>query len=147
MGLASRTSAPELAREMLRGLCVDVPVPESEKGSKLETKPTPAINLFAHQQIYPGSKTTHFRRIHAATKQQSSGKEGGAVDYKDILFFDDEQRNVNVQTELGVTFWLVRDGVTVDEVDAGVREWRRRRGIGRTQNGGVAEGTSGKDEL
>ena len=28
---------------------------------------------------------------------------------------------------LGVCFWLVRDGVSRDEVDKGVGEWRRRR--------------------
>ena len=49
------------------------------------------------------------------------------VEYADMLFFDDEGRNRNVE-ELGVTFWLVRDGVTRGEVDSGVREWRRRTG-------------------
>ena len=50
------------------------------------------------------------------------------VAYEDILFYDDETRNSNVES-LGVCFWLVRDGVTKDEVDNGVREWRRRRGL------------------
>ena len=52
------------------------------------------------------------------------------VAYEDILFFDDETRNRNVES-LGVCFWLVRDGVTKDEVDNGIREWRRRRGLPR----------------
>lgn len=56
--------------------------------------------------------------------QQASG-----VHYEDMLFFDDEARNINVQTELGVTFCLVRDGMTKEEVDKGVWEWRRRNGI------------------
>ena len=46
-----------------------------------------------------------------------------------MLFFDDESRNRNVE-ELGVVMWLVRDGLTRQEVDEGVREWRRRRGVG-----------------
>ena len=44
-----------------------------------------------------------------------------------MLFFDDEARNRNVE-ELGVVMYLVRDGVTRDVVDRGVREWRRRKG-------------------
>ena len=44
-----------------------------------------------------------------------------------MLFFDDEERNRNVE-QLGVTMWLVRDGVTRNEVDRGVNEWRKRRG-------------------
>jgi magnesium-dependent phosphatase 1 len=46
-----------------------------------------------------------------------------------MLFFDDEGRNRNVETDLGVTFCLVPDGVDCEEVDRGVWEWRRRRGI------------------
>lgn len=59
----------------------------------------------------------HFQKI-----QKASG-----VAYEDMLFFDDEVRNRNVES-LGVCMWLVRDGVTREEVDAGVSEWRRRRG-------------------
>lgn len=46
-----------------------------------------------------------------------------------MLFFDDEARNRNVETELGVTFHLVRDGMTMNEVDKGVKAWRKRNGI------------------
>ena len=49
------------------------------------------------------------------------------VPYEEMLFFDDEVRNRNVEG-LGVMMWLVRDGVTRGEVDKAVREWRRRRG-------------------
>ena len=55
-------------------------------------------------------------------------KSGKEVTYADMLFFDDEARNRNVESELGVTFCLVKDGVTKDEIDRGVNEWRRRRG-------------------
>lgn len=78
-----------------------------------------ALDYFDHLQIFPGNKTQHFTRIH-----QASG-----IPYEDMLFFDDEARNRNVQTELGVTFWLVRDGMTREEVDRGVWEWRRRKGV------------------
>lgn len=46
-----------------------------------------------------------------------------------MLFFDDEARNRNVQTELGVTFYLVQGGMTKEEVDRGIWEWRRKFGI------------------
>ncbi|KAJ9625432.1 magnesium-dependent phosphatase-1 [Exophiala oligosperma] len=134
LSLASRTHAPDLAMDMLRGLHVPssttttTDMSGNDSTRKLQsTKPLRAIDFFTHSQIYPGSKTTHFRRIQTATGKQSGGS--NAVPYQDMLFFDDESRNRNVETELGVTFWLVRDGVTKEEVDAGVWEWRRRRGI------------------
>lgn len=95
LGAASRTSAPDLAREMLSLL-------------RIPSSPSPpkAITLFDYLEIYPGTKTTHFQRIH-----KSSG-----VDYSEMLFFDDESRNKNVET-LGVTMRLVRDGTTRVEID------------------------------
>lgn len=47
--------------------------------------------------------------------------------YEDMLFFDDEARNRNVEA-LGVVMLLVENGVSAAEVDEGVREWRRRKG-------------------
>lgn len=107
IGAASRTSAPDLGREMLKLL--KVPGASGSSGR--------AIDYFHHLQIYPGNKTTHFTRIH-----RDSG-----IEYDEMLFFDDESRNKNVEI-LGVTMWLVRDGVTRDEIDAGVRSWRMRTG-------------------
>ncbi|KAL5118896.1 hypothetical protein ACEQ8H_003219 [Pleosporales sp. CAS-2024a] len=107
IGVASRTSAPDLGREMLKLL----KIPNASVSSGR------AIDYFDHMQIYPGSKTTHFTRIH---------RESG-IAYDDMLFFDDESRNKNVET-LGVVMQLVRDGITRDEVDAGVRSWRTRTG-------------------
>ena len=132
MSLASRTHAPELARDMLRGLHIpnttEQPLQSQlqNEGNKaaVASKLWRAADFFVHPQIYPGNKPTHFRRIQAATV-----KAGMPVAYEDMLFFDDEGRNRNVETELGVTFWLARDGVTKEEVDRGVWEWRRRRGI------------------
>jgi len=128
MGLASRTHAPELGREMLKGLTIPAAAAASggEAESDDDAKPLRAIDVFSHQQIFPGSKTSHFLKIQDATR-----KRGSEVAFADMLFFDDEGRNRNVETELGVTFWLVRDGVTREEVDRGVWEWRKRRGIRR----------------
>lgn len=75
----------------------------------------PAITAFDYLEMYPGSKTSHFRKIQKASR----------VSFEEMLFFDDESRNRNVE-ELGVTMRLVRDGVTRAEVDKGVEEWRER---------------------
>lgn len=76
-----------------------------------------AIDLFDNLQIYPGCKTAHFARIHDESD----------IAYEEMLFFDDESRNKNVES-LGVTMKLVRDGVTIDEIDEGVKSWRKRYG-------------------
>ncbi len=152
MSVASRTHAPDMAKEMLRGLYVvpphPVPTPEDmqskgkeERGTtttaqedELE-KPVRAVEYFIHPQMYPGSKTSHFRKIHAHTKSDKTNFPSGAVPYENMIFFDDEARNRNVETELGAVFVLVRDGVTAAEVDKGVWEWRRRKGITASSSG------------
>ena len=133
LGTASRTHAPDLAHSLLKQLYLPAPPapspldnPElpsnatsspSKSSSSLNT-PRRALDVFDYMQIFPGDKKKHFEKI-----QKQSG-----LEYGEMLFFDDEIRNRNVQ-DLGVTFWLVRDGVTRAEVDNGVREWRRRRGV------------------
>ncbi|KIX95805.1 uncharacterized protein Z520_08513 [Fonsecaea multimorphosa CBS 102226] len=137
MSLASRTHAPDLARDMLKGLHVPAS-PQSESGETPGTKPLRAIDFFTHPQIYPGSKTTHFRHLQtqlsksppsSAAGGPGHGQGGRKIPFDEMLFFDDEGRNRNVETELGVTFYLVPDGVDKEQVDRGVWEWRKRRGI------------------
>jgi magnesium-dependent phosphatase 1 len=113
VGAASRTCAPDLGREMLRLLHV----PDGE-GKKKK-----AIDYFDLLEIYPGSKITHFTKLQKAT----------GLRFEDMLFFDDEARNRSVET-LGVSMYLVRDGVSREEIDKGVREWRKKHGhdVGRT---------------
>lgn len=140
LSVASRTHAPDLAKDMLKQLVVTPPFnamdaddggnnPDEKKKKKKSSsskpaKPLKALEYFTHWQIFPGSKTTHFEKI-----QEGTRKAGDEVAFADMLFFDDEARNRNVEVELGVTFWLVRDGVSREEVDKGVWEWRKRRGI------------------
>lgn len=118
VGAASRTSAPDLGREMLRLLHV-----EDGEGKKRK-----AIEFFDHLEVYPGNKITHFTKLQKAT----------GLKYEDMLFFDDEARNRNVET-LGVTMFLVRNGVSRAEVDNGVREWRKRHGREVERPGGSME--------
>lgn len=76
-----------------------------------------AIEFFDRMEIYPGSKITHFTKLQKAT----------GLRYEDMLFFDDESRNREVE-KLGVHMHLVRDGVTNSELDAGIRAWRKKHG-------------------
>jgi magnesium-dependent phosphatase 1 len=74
-----------------------------------------AIEFFDTVQIFPGSKTVHLEKIRGAT----------GVRYEEMLFFDDESRNRDTE-RLGVVMWLVREGLSNDEVDMGVLSWRKR---------------------
>uniref|UniRef100_A0A1Y1KMZ2 Magnesium-dependent phosphatase 1 n=1 Tax=Photinus pyralis TaxID=7054 RepID=A0A1Y1KMZ2_PHOPY len=69
---------------------------------------------FKYKEIYPGSKTAHFARF----KKQLE------VPYSDMLFFDDESRNIRDLKEVGVTSILVKDGVDAKVVEMGIREYR-----------------------
>ncbi|ERS97511.1 hypothetical protein HMPREF1624_05680 [Sporothrix schenckii ATCC 58251] len=123
MGVASRTSAPELGRAMLQLL--RVPQGPGAHGGDRDGGAdytggggVAAITLFdAGLEIYPTNKLRHMEALQRRTQ----------IAYEDFLFFDDESRNRNVET-LGVTMFLVRDGVTWDAVEKGVRAWRRRHG-------------------
>ncbi|TFY83480.1 hypothetical protein EWM64_g533 [Hericium alpestre] len=74
-----------------------------------------AIEFFDHMEIYPGSKTKHFKELHKKT----------GIPYSEMLFFDDERRNKEVEA-LGVTFVLVRKGLDAGTFEHGLGEWRRR---------------------
>lgn len=114
LGVASRTSAPALARELLDLLVVP----------KTSTVNAPnAFSMFDYTEMYPGSKVTHFQKL-----QKKSG-----LPFEEMLFFDDEARNKNVES-LGVVMYLVRDGVTTSEVDNGIKEWRQRNGRTKQEN-------------
>lgn len=129
---ASRTHAPELAREMLKLLKLPVkPVDRfggaggvagtggsagsgnvNGSGGGGSVK---AIEFFDRMEIYPGSKKRHFEKL----------REGMGLACEEMLFFDDESRNREVES-LGVVMWLVKDGVSNDEIDKGVLSWRKR---------------------
>ena len=53
-----------------------------------------------HHEVYPGTKTTHFERIHRRT----------GIAYEDMVFFDNEYRNVRDVQRLGVTCVYTPEG-------------------------------------
>lgn len=66
---------------------------------------------FSYKQIYPGTKTTHINRI---CKDSNSAP-------ANILFFDDESRNIRDLSAINVCSILVHDGVTMEVVRKGIQ--------------------------
>ena len=88
--LASRTEQPEWARQLLQLL--------------------DATHRFAFQEIYPSSKRKHFTAL---------GKQS-EVGYSQMLFFDDEMRNIREVSDLGVTSIFVQDGLSQEVFEKGL---------------------------
>ncbi|KAF7387961.1 magnesium-dependent phosphatase 1-like [Vespula maculifrons] len=95
LGVASRTSEIKGAKQLLNLL-------DWEK-------------YFKYKEIYPGSKTTHFSQI----------KKLSNVEYKDMMFFDDEQRNISDLNKVGVLSILVKNGMTHEVIDHGLKKFSK----------------------
>ncbi|ELT98686.1 hypothetical protein CAPTEDRAFT_148534 [Capitella teleta] len=61
------------------------------------------------REIYPGQKMTHFKAL-----QKSTG-----IAFKDMLFFDDEYRNIRDVSKLGVTCFYCQDGMSNEVLKKG----------------------------
>jgi len=139
---ASRTQTPDLAREMLKLLLVETPSSSSSNSTTTPAdstaKPTTkkAIDFFDELQIFPANKVNHFNNLQQKTK----------IDYSEMIFYDDESRNKNVEKELGVVFVWVRDGVNGKSFDKGVEAWRKRWGKSHPLDGQQRRG-GGDDDL
>jgi magnesium-dependent phosphatase 1 len=94
LGLASRTSAPAIARELLGLFGIG--------------------HHFAHQQIFPGDKSAHFRALHEKT----------GVAFQDMIFFDDEHRNIESVSRLGVSAHFVPEGMNGKLLEVALGNWR-----------------------
>ncbi|KAG2346257.1 magnesium-dependent phosphatase-1 [Suillus weaverae] len=120
----SRTDTPSLAREAL-----DLILIPPRTGSASSAKPIPAIKFFDQLEIYPSSKIRHFKKLHEKT----------GIPYDEMLFFDDEWRNQEVE-ELGVTFTLVPNGLNDQILEKGLKEWRKRHPVQVTEDVVAADG-------
>jgi len=87
------------------------------------------------QEIYPGNKTTHFRRI----------RDASGIAYQDMLFFDNEMRNCRDVSKLGVTCVYTPDGMTERTWQQGLTDFAQSA-ASRSQEGGndVADGQKHK---
>ncbi|XP_064460331.1 magnesium-dependent phosphatase 1-like isoform X2 [Ornithodoros turicata] len=73
LGVASRTDDPDTARQLLGLLDWN--------------------KYFSYQEIYPGCKVGHFNKFASRS----------GIPYKDMLFFDDEHRNIRDVSKLGTS--------------------------------------------
>ena len=87
LAVASRTYQPQWARELMQLFHIH--------------------SYFSYFEIYPLSKTEHFHHL----QHQSQ------IPYLEMLFFDDEMRNVDEVAQLGVTTVLVDEGITQEMID------------------------------
>ena len=71
---------------------------------------------FQYIEIYPGCKITHIRKI---------ANDSGAS-LQEILFFDDEFRNIRDLESIGTKSILVDEGVSLDVVNAGIKVFVNR---------------------
>ncbi|KAL4235081.1 Magnesium-dependent phosphatase 1 [Mactra antiquata] len=60
---------------------------------------------FCQKEIYPGCKLTHFNKF--------SAQQG--IAFKDMLFFDDEYRNIQDLSKVGVTCYYIDESIGVTE--------------------------------
>lgn len=86
IAVASRTNEPEWARDLVVKLGIS--------------------SFFDQMEIYPGSKTTHLNNISKSLK----------TPFNEIVFFDDEYRNIEDAVKLGVQPVLVSRGITFEMV-------------------------------
>ncbi|KAJ3683900.1 hypothetical protein LUZ60_014127 [Juncus effusus] len=95
MAVASRSPTPDIAKTFLDKLGIS--------------------SLFVQQEIFSSRthKTDHFQRIQRRT----------GIPYNSMLFFDDEDRNIDCVSKMGVASILVENGVNLDEFKRGLREF------------------------
>ncbi|XP_074838440.1 magnesium-dependent phosphatase 1 isoform X1 [Carettochelys insculpta] len=104
--------------ERLQGL--GVPMAAASRTGEIRGA-TQLLQLFglrrflSRAEIYPGGKSAHLRRL-----QQASG-----VPFSQMLFFDDEERNVREVSQLGVTCVLVPHGMTQALLTQGLEAFAR----------------------
>ncbi|KAL3620982.1 hypothetical protein CASFOL_035894 [Castilleja foliolosa] len=108
IAIASRSPTPDIANTFL---------------DKLGLK-----SMFVAQEIFSSwtHKTDHFQRINRKTR----------IPYNEMLFFDDEDRNIEAVSKMGVTSILVGNGVNLKALKQGLSSFSQSRSSleGNNQN-------------
>jgi magnesium-dependent phosphatase 1 len=134
LAVASKSPVGELCREVLKTLRLPAGMPVGTAGSTVlagsedgsggkkglsSEKGKKVLEVFeGGLEIYEGTKLRHFEVISRRT----------GIPYEQMLFFDDERPNREVET-LGVTMRLIDDGLSWEELEKGIQQWRRNRGL------------------
>ena len=93
MAVASRTQTPDWAAQLLEMLTIR--------------------HRFAYEEMYPTTKLQHFAALQADSE----------IDPRGMLFFDDEMRNIDEVSTLGVTCIYVDDGMSHEVFNHGMSEF------------------------
>jgi len=125
IAVASRTTRPEWARKVLSIM----PFPENEDEDSIKLPVTnesskvvnynTLADVIDYCEIYPSSKVKHFSSLHATTE----------IPYTEMIFFDDEMRNSEVDQKLGVHFVHVPDGMTLELFLSAIKEFAKKKKI------------------
>ncbi|GAA0163673.1 phosphatase [Lithospermum erythrorhizon] len=123
VAIASRSPTPDIANMFL---------------DKLGIK-----TMFVAQEIFSSwtHKTDHFQNINRKT----------GVPYNAMLFFDDENRNIEAVSKMGVTSILVNRGVNLDALKQGLTKFSKHltsieKNKEKWQKFAQKPGSSGKDK-
>ncbi|TPX31538.1 hypothetical protein SmJEL517_g05158 [Synchytrium microbalum] len=128
IGIASRSHTGDWCRAAIQLLPIRKPhLPETSEDH------LPLHSYIDAHEIYPGSKTTHFRAL----------SEKLEVDLSSMLFFDDEQRNITEIGKMGVTCILVKNGLCIKDFHRGLAEYQAKKAASGVMRNWLAAGGGG----
>jgi len=113
IGLASRTGAISWAEQIVQ--LIPLPLIQEDETPKSEIYSKTLKDVVDAMEIYPTSKVRHIKQI--AKKFD--------INLNEILFFDDEIRNIRDIKGIGITSILVDDGMTVEVLQEGLRQYNK----------------------
>lgn len=94
---ASRTETPDVAETLLSLFDIN--------------------KYFDFKQIFPDRKLRHFNNL----------KEESGVNYNEMIFFDDEMRNITDISSLNVVCQYIQDGIDVISIETAFKEFQKRK--------------------
>ncbi|ORY05445.1 magnesium-dependent phosphatase 1,putative [Basidiobolus meristosporus CBS 931.73] len=121
LAVASRTHEPRWANQIISRMKVRLDKEQLSKVNTLAPASSPGDLLFQeyidHEEIYPGSKLKHFKSI---SKKYNIG-------FEEMVFFDDEFRNIKEISKLGVKCVYVQEGVTLKNFLQALNEFAQEK--------------------
>ncbi|XP_021506008.1 magnesium-dependent phosphatase 1 isoform X2 [Meriones unguiculatus] len=111
---------PEVPEVLERLKSLGVPVAAASRTGEIEganqlLELFDLVKYFAYREIYPGSKVTHFERLHHMT----------GFPFSQMVFFDDEKRNIIDIGRLGVTCIHTKNGMNLQVLAQGLEKFAK----------------------